>query len=183
MKIHQYKKIGMIVIFVVLLCGLYGYYCMSEKGPIYEFNSKRDTAAILNLFDKNWYWLIANESSSPSFYLKYRTPNENPAYFGKLQVKVMRENNELVGFVAYYKEKPEEEEWRLLFLAVDEKFRGKGYGSTLAEYAMQDMIKQGAKKIGLWTRLSNPAQRIYKRLGFVELYYTEGGYIYFEYYP
>jgi ribosomal protein S18 acetylase RimI-like enzyme len=179
---NKSKKIGITVIFAALLCGLFGYYCIHEKGPIYEFNTTRDTSAILDLFDKNWHWLIANEGSSPAFYLKYRTPNENPAYFGKLKLKVLREKNEFMGFVAYYMEQPRK--GQLLFLAVDKKFRGKGYGTILAEYAMQDMTNNlGAEKIGLWTRLSNPAQRIYKKLGFVESYYTEGGYIYFEYYP
>ncbi len=154
---------------------------MAEHGSIYEFNAERDTQDILNLFDQNWYWLIANEGSSPAFYLKYRTPNENPAYFGKMNIKVLREDDKCVGFVTYYMEQPKE--WRLLFLAVDEKYRGKGYGTMLARYAMDKMTQAGAEKIGLWTRLSNPAQSIYTKLGFVESYYTEGGYIYYEFYP
>ena len=176
------KTTGVVVIFAALLCGLFGYYYFSQTGPIYEFNAARDTKPILELFDKNWYWLIANEGSSPAFYLKYKTPNENPLYFGKLKIKVLREKNKLIGFVAYYMEQPEE--GRLLFLAVDEQYRGKGYGFTLAQYAMNDMINNmGALKIGLWTRLSNPAQHLYKKLGFVESYYTETGFIFFEYYP
>lgn len=182
METTKTKKIMLIFFLCLAGCaGIIGYNYLQEKGPIYDFNAERDTQKILNLFDQNWYWLIANEGSSPAFYLKYRTPNENPVYFGKLKIKVLRENNDLAGFIAYYMEQPKE--WRLLFLAVDEKWRGKGYGTALAEYAMNDMIAAGAEKIGLWTRLSNPAQRIYKKLGFKESYYTEGGYIFYEYYP
>ena len=182
MELNKRKKIGVVVIVIAALCGLLGYYCTYDRNPIYDFNPSRDTKPILDLFDKNWHWLIANEGSSPAFYLKYRTPSENPAYFGKLKIKVLREDDQTIGFVAYYMEQPEE--GRLLFLAVDEKYRGKGYGSLLAKYAIKEMIDHmGAQKIGLWTRLSNPAQRIYKKLGFVESYYTPGGYVFFEYYP
>ncbi len=177
-------KISFIALLCALFCGVgyyYHHYYMQEKGPIYEFDPQRDTQPILALFDQNWHWLIANEGSSPAFYLKYKTPDTNPLYFGKLKIKVLRENNDLIGFVAYFMEYPDE--WRLLFLAVDEKYRGKGYGTTLAQYAMSEMIKQGAKKIMLWTRLANPAQNIYKKLGFVESYYTESGFIFYEFYP
>ena len=179
MKMSRIKKISIIALICAVVCGGVWYYSSQEKGPIYEFNQQRDTAAILKLFDQNWDWLIANEGSSPAFYLKYRTPNDNPLFFGKLHIKVLREQDNLIGFVAYFLEY-HPDVWRLLFLAVDEKYRGKGYGTTLANYAIDDMIKRGAKKIALWTRLSNPAQNIYKKLGFVEGYYTEGGYIYYE---
>src|SRR5882724_5129205 len=79
------KQTIAIVTIVVFLCGAigggFGYYYMHEKGPIYEFNAERDTKVILDLFDQEWHWLIANEGSSPVFYLKYRTPHENPVYF------------------------------------------------------------------------------------------------------
>lgn len=179
MEMNKIKKIGIVVLVCALICGGgIGYYFLREQGPIYEFNPQRDTKPILDLFDRNWHWLISNEGSSPAFYLKYRTPHENPLYFGKLHIKVLREQNEFIGFVAYYME--QQDDWRLLFLAVDEKYRGKGYGTTLAQYAMNEMIKMGAKTVGLWTRLSNPAQNIYKKLGFVESFYTESGHVFYE---
>lgn len=150
-----------------------------ERGPIYSFNAERDTSAILTIFEKNRYWLLANEDSSPAFMLKYRTPNTNPSFFGKLIIKVLRQDNKVAGFVAYHRE---ENHWRLLFLAVDHEFRGHGYGALLARYAMNEMInKYGAQKIVLWTRVSNlPAQRIYKELGFTEVL-DSYGYLLFEY--
>lgn len=182
MVINRSKKI-IITGICALLLG-FGIYQVSfyEKGPIYTFNSTRDTKPILDIFDKNWYWLIANEGASPAFMLRHLTPTENPLYFGKLIVKVMRKGNEFIGFIAYYMEN--RTEGRLLFLAVDSKFRGHGYGHFLAEYAVEDMIDRGAQKIGLWTRLENvAAQKIYTSLGFTESFYTPGGYVFFEYIP
>jgi len=168
-----------------------------EQGPIYEFNASRDTAAIMDIFNQNWYWLLASENSSPAFMIKHRTPDANPMHFGSLHIKVLYEGqpetsfdklrtnggkeNKLAGFTAYYMET--QQQGRLLFLAVAHEFRGKGYGKVLAEYAMQEMFKMGATHIALWTRVSNlPAQRIYKELGFKEMF-DENGYVFFEYWP
>ena len=152
-----------------------------EQGPIYDFNASRDTVAIMDIFNQNWYWLLASEHSSPAFMIKYRTPDANPMHFGSLHIKVLYKEDKLAGFAAYYMETPQQ--GRLLFLAVAHEFRGKGYGKVLAEYAMQQMFAMGATHIALWTRVSNlPAQRIYKELGFKEMF-DENGYVFFEYWP
>jgi ribosomal-protein-alanine N-acetyltransferase len=72
---------------------------------------------------------------------------------------------------------------RLLFLAVDQDFRGKGYGKILAHRAMKELFNMGADHIALWTRVSNlPAQKIYREIGFKEIF-EDNGYLYFEYWP
>lgn len=186
--IHRIKKIHIIGGLIVgLVAGTIAYYYASNKcvvsqsaTGIYEFDSDRDTKQILEIFNKNWHWLIANEDTSPTFLFKYRTPNANPLLFGKMHIKVLRENGVLAGFISYYVDGPGD--WQLLFMAVDNTFRGKGYGKKLVEYALSDMIAQGAERIWLVTRLSNtPAQRIYEAVGFKEYEYTESGYVYFEY--
>ena len=157
------------------------YYQNVERGPIYTFNADRDTKEIMDIFHKNWYWLLASEHSSPAFMIKNRTHDANPMHFGSLHIKVLRENNRLAAFAAYFMENPTE--GRLLFLAVDQDFRGKGYGKLLAQHAMSELFKMGATHIALWTRVANiPAQRIYKDLGFKEAF-EDNGYIFFEYWP
>ena len=161
-----------------------------EQGPIYNFNASRDTAAIMDIFNQNWYWLLASENSSPAFMIKHRTHDANPLHFGSLHIKVLypekphsaqEARHKLAGFAAYYMDTPQQ--GRLLFLAVPHEFRGKGYGKLLAEYAMQQMFEMGATHIALWTRVNNlPAQRIYKELGFKEVF-DENGYVFFEYWP
>ena len=102
-------------------------------------------------------------------------------HFGSLHIKVLYQKNTLAGFAAYFMENPQE--GRLLFLAVAHEFRGKGYGKLLAQYAMKQMFTMGATHIALWTRVSNlPAQRIYKELGFKEMF-DDNGYLFFEYWP
>ena len=174
------KKIVSILSLVALLGTATLLYIYShQQEHIYEYDPTRDMKPILELFDQNRYWLLSNEDSSPLFMLKNRTPNENPRYFGALKIKTLYKGNQLAGFTAYYMK--EAHVGQLLFLAVGHSFRGKGYGKKLAEYAIDDLIKLGAHKIVLWTRVSNiPAQNIYKNLGFVEVLDTGDGYLYFE---
>jgi len=154
-----------LVLFGGVTAGLI-YYLSLEKGPIYEYDAKRDKKDILSLFDANWYWLInvPRGHYSPEFTFKYKTPKRDPRYFGKLIIKVLRENNEFVGFTAYYK--VSFYKGQFLFLAVDKAFRGKGVGTKLARYAVEDLFKRGCSVVFLWTRPNNPARFLYKKLGF-----------------
>jgi len=181
---NRTKKIILLFSIALATCGgiaTFIHHKNISQGPIYDFNPSRDTQAIMDIFNQNWYWLLASEESSPAFMIKHRTPNTNPLYFGSLHIKVLYQEDKLVGFTAYYMETAQQ--GRLLFLAVAHEFRGKGYGKILAKYAMQQMFAMGANHIALWTRVSNlPAQRIYKELGFKEMF-DENGYVFFEYWP
>ena len=159
------------------------YQSNTEQGPIYIFNPTRDTQEMMDIFHQDWYWLLASEESSPAFMIKHRTYDANPAHFGSMHIKVLRENDNgrLAGFATYYMET--RTKGRLLFLAVGRDFRGKGYGKTLALHAMEELFKLGADHVVLWTRVSNlPAQRIYREIGFGEMF-EENGYLYFEFWP
>ncbi|HLW72955.1 MAG TPA: GNAT family N-acetyltransferase [Candidatus Babeliales bacterium] len=184
MLTNRIKKIIFLISLTLAACGgvgAYVYYINANQGPIYDFNAARDTQPIMDIFNQNWYWLLASPDSSPSFMIKHRTYDTNPIHFGSLHLKVVREQDKLAGFTAYYMENPQQ--GRLLFLAVDQNFRGKGYGKMLAQRAMQELFAMGADHIALWTRVSNlPAQRIYKELGFKEMF-DDNGYVFFEYWP
>lgn len=170
---------------VLLAGGVFHWYYLSNtstakfsKGPIFEFDDARDTQDILNLFESNWHWLVASDDYSPAYMLKNRAPNENPLYHGKLSLRVLREQNTFVGFIAYYKKKPTE--GFILFVAVKEEFRGKRYAEQLMDYALDDLRLQGAQTVWLITRLSNMrAQALYRRLGFRELQHDDE-FIYFQ---
>ena len=108
MKLVQnswFKKILMIVCLGAAVAGGW-YYFHTPQTNIQEFVESRDMQKILDLFDKNWYWLTpqTREEFDPSVYFKYRTHSHSPAHFGKLLVKVLYEKESFVGFIAYYKE-------------------------------------------------------------------------------
>lgn len=153
------------------------------ESKIFSYQPERDKQEILDIFKKNWYWLIASrENYDPDFIeflLDNRTPSkEEQRYYGKLVLKVLRENNEFIGFTAYYMKNFFI--GQILFVAVRSEFRGKGYAQKLMQHAINDLKQQGATSINLLTRTTNEtAQKLYKRLGF-QVMQEDNGFVYFE---
>lgn len=150
-----------------------------QRITIDEYDQARDEKAIKDLFHEDYYWLYPDTSydveAHMGFTLKYRAPNENPLYVGTLQVKVLHVDDQFAGFTAYYKKTPTE--GMLLFLAINKNFRKHGFGEKLARYAVEELKKMGSQKIVLVTRETNPAQNIYRRIGF-EKTSIEDGFLY-----
>ena len=104
--------------------------------------------------------------------LKYHSPNADIRNTGKLKIKTLRDDGQLAGFVTYYKDSTGK--GHVQFLAVDEKFRGKGFGEQLMRYALDDLKKMGVKHIDLFTRPINyAAQKVYKKVGMHETHRSE----------
>lgn len=152
-----------------LACGIgYGVYRYQnfEQGPIYEFDAQRDTKPILDIFERDWYWLVAGDDYSPEFMLQYRAPKQDPVFAGRMHIKVLREQDTFIGFVAYYMKNAQV--GFLNFVDINPDFRGKRYAQQLVRYAINAMKDLGASRIDLVTRPSNVSARaLYKRLGFV----------------
>ena len=164
---------------VTFLIGV-GYHLLSPAERIYDFNEKRDTAFILDLFEKDLYWLVAEGSDfSPEYMLKHRASSKKSEHVGNEIIKVMYKGNTPVGFITYHKKKFYE--GAIHFIDVAKEFRSKGYGLILLSYGVKDLIARGVAKIGLVTRTNNySAQAIYKKAGFTESWRTDG-FVYFEY--
>jgi len=179
-KIFKFALLlGVVIAFSVGM--LYYYSSVSVKGPIYDFVYERDSQSILKIFDKDWYWLVeeSRETYSAEFMLTKRSRDKNPKNFGTLIIKVAQENDQLAGFVAYYRKSLVR--GCLLFLGVADEFKRKGYGKQLAEYAVKDMLSMKMSVIELVTRVNNTrARSLYKKLGFKEVK-IEGGFVTYEY--
>ncbi|MCX5922897.1 MAG: GNAT family N-acetyltransferase [Candidatus Dependentiae bacterium] len=148
-----------------------------EQSSIIAYDAVRDRQNIKDFFTTDRYWLLSSDDYNVDMMLDHKAPNDNPLYVGALNIKVLRENGQFVGFAAYYKKTPTE--GMLLFLAVKKEFRGKGYGAKLAQYALDDLKKMGISKVTLVTRTNNlSAQAVYRKLGFAETS-RDDGYVYF----
>jgi len=171
MMTKHLTKIAGLIIFAGLVAATFYYYLPYTNGSetnIRDYNETKDTQEILDLIAKDRYWLIASDDYSPEFMLKNRAPNvQEKEYYGKLNIKVLYQGDNFVGFVAYYLKNFFT--GHLLFLAVKEEFRGKGFAKQLMDYALNDFKKQGASMVFLVTRTSNTkAQSVYKKTGFTE---------------
>lgn len=173
---------------VLVIAGMLGYTAyyyfvpvvIAPNNEIQDFNEERDTADILKIFDENWYWLVEGNDYDPVAMLKTKTPStREPRYKGQLHIKVLRKDDQFIGFTTYYLRAPGQ--GQVQFLAVNPEFRGKGYGEQLMNYALQGLKKLGAQTISLVTRTINyPAQKVYKKTGFTEVYRNENGLVFFE---
>ncbi len=179
------KKLSLALIFssVCIAAGFGVYYNLYQKVGIYDFNDRRDTPFVLDIFKHNWEWLIAGVS--PTFapdYVTHMLHNRTSRDFqqkGAMTIKVLYQGRSPAGFVSYYKKKFYE--GRILFLGVLDQYRSKGYGYQLFKYAMNDLIAQGCTKITLVTRTTNyPAMKVYTRAGFKEIK-RDDGFVDFEY--
>jgi len=190
-RVRRSKWTKIILGFMVgLLFTVLALWWFEKKSFVIEnFDSKGDTAAILEICDKNWYWLVANVEkedyslqdpdiieirNDTIFMFKHQTPDQNPQNFGKMKIKVLRDGGKLAGFVTYYK--MNFFRGKLLFLGVSSDFRGKGYGTVLVNYAVNDMFKNmGLSIVELDTRTNNVRARgLYKKLGFIGTPLEEG---------
>ena len=173
------KKLLLVSVIALSIGGGAAYYFTQERGPIYHFNEQRDTAELVELMKKNAYWLSDNPNFNPEFHLKYRTPDTRPSSAGTLSIRVLRQEDKLVGFIAYHMRSAAL--GFVLFIAIKPEFRGKRYGQQLMRYAVDDLTRKGAVKIRLVTRPANkPGHALYKRFGF-KLMREDDTFSYFEY--
>ena len=182
------KKITIIIaalLFAFAGCG-YFMYTRCCKSNIYNFDEQRDSAFITELFKNDWYWLVAgiteDFSDEAAEYVRNLLHNRSTTRMKKgktVTIKVGYEGNKPVGFVAYYLKKFYL--GRLLFIALFPEFRSTGWSTRLVDYAMNDLISQGAARIDLVTRTNNyAAMKLYQRVGFKETK-REDGFVDFSY--
>ncbi len=179
---------------LVMVSGLvagsyYGYHAIqsyyTEHGSIRSYGTAQDEAFIKNEFKENWYTLIATPTYDVDFMLEKKAPNDRePQFFGKMAIKMLYEDNQPIGFITYYMQTSYQGD--ILFLVIGKNHRGKRNGEKLLHYAFNELKKQGAKTVKIFTRTENTsAQKLYTRIGFVETHrYTgeqmpkEGGIFY-----
>ena len=162
-------KKKMFMSLVVALISAFGasfYFKPSNKNTeIKDFDKQRDTEFVLDGFKRDMYWLVENPEFSTDFMIENMSPNKDPQYFGKLNFKVLFENNKPVGFTTFYKVKFYE--GKIQFIYVHPDFRNKGYAKQLVKYATNALFNMGVSIVKLDTRVNNaPAIKAYEKAGF-----------------
>lgn len=170
---HSSMRDTLIAWMLVFCVVIIGYYGGTSYPGIYTFDKMRDMHSIMQLFQKDWYWLVATDDDYPvEFMFKYQTPDYDARYFGTLKTNVLRRGNELLGFVSYYKES--DAQGLILFLGVDSRFRRQKVGDRLLRYAVGQLKRMGSAQIRLAVREQNvPARTLYERVGFHVIEYDE----------
>jgi ribosomal protein S18 acetylase RimI-like enzyme len=165
---------------ITLLGGSTG--CFKPQGPhIMEFDIARDGKEIMAIFDREWNWLLPGDRTTyaPEVMLAYRAPHADPLYAGRMQIKVLREADTFIGFIAWYLKSPTV--GFLNFVVVNPEFRGKRYAEKLVRHALNAMKQQGVQKVTMVTRPWNErARAVYDRIGFTTTG-LDDDFVYYEY--
>lgn len=155
-----------------------GFYFTRNSDGIYDYKADRDKAAVVDIFNRNWSWLITSPDYSIDYMLDTKSSSKDPQNLGNLTLKVYREGGKTAGFLAYHKKKFYE--GFILFVAVDEKYRGKGYAHKMVQEAVKNLKAMGCTVIELFTRVLNkPARKVYEGEGFKE-FWTDGTFIRYQ---
>ncbi len=177
---HSYLFAGIAMIAITLVCWLvYLYWPASVSDGIHDYSAKRDRQAILDIFEKDWYWMVEGDrnSFSPAKMLDTKSPKEaryNPALRGQEKIKVLLVNGKVGGFITYYKRKAYLGHVHLI--NVLSEHRGHGYANKLMRIAIDDLFSDPTiSMVKLAVRRNNQtAIKLYKRLGFFEMNDREG---------
>lgn len=169
----------------LLISTFFTYSWFRYDNGIINYVESRDKDAIKAMFSDEWKMLISDESMdsySVDFMLDNRSPMQH-AKSDKLILKVLRENGQTVGFLAYYPKSAFW--WHLLFLVVDKDHRKKGYATKMLQFTIDDMIARGAVKITIFTRLANTkARALYQgKFGFKDIAHYDDKYMDLVWYP
>ncbi len=169
-NLYKYFVAGLMLIGTAVI-GMIIYLYWPVSDGINNYNAKRDRQVILDIFDKDWYWLVSGDRSSfsPEHMIDTNSPNKyNADLQGKEKIKVFLVNGKMAGFITYYKKKAYQ--GQIHIIQVLPEYRGRGYAKQLMRSAIDDLFKDPAiSLIKLVTRTNNPtAIKLYLGLGFTE---------------
>jgi len=145
----------------------------ARDGVVSEYDSIRDKQEIFELFKKNWDML---EGSSVQNLGEFKLSLQDPEHLKKRlflantdsgQLKVLRNSDELVGFI-FYSMGIENKKALIKRLAINEKFKRKGCGQYLLNHAINDLKTMGACRVRIGVFANNTsAIKLYKnKMGF-----------------
>lgn len=169
MKRNLKYGIALFACTTLIVGGAYQIYQYVHREPLYmrDFDYQRDASFIKQLFEKNWYWLIAADEYDVDYMLVHKLTNKDPRRAEKLIIKTLYHEKDPVGFIAYFKQSFYSGGIR--FVCVDDAYRSRGYAKYMVSYALRDLKRQGISSVQLVTRTVNyAAQKVYTSLGFVE---------------
>jgi ribosomal protein S18 acetylase RimI-like enzyme len=116
---------------------------------------------------EEWFTLFLIPRETPIMHrmLVHRQPGD-PLHKDKLlAIKVLREGNELIGFVTYFV--ANHTLGIIELLAINQRFRGNGYGKKLIAFVQQEFKAHGIANLNLYCQENNVgALNMYHHLGF-----------------
>lgn len=163
------KRVLGAILFACVVVGSGVSYRWYQQGSLSVFADKsirlyaggKDRALVTKIFKENFYTLTANPDHDFDLMLERRSPNKwETKYFGKMDTYMIYDGDRPAGFISFYMRSTYQ--GQILFLAIDDEFRGKGYAKKLVQFALDQFKRQGAQVVKIATRTDNKvAQNLY----------------------
>lgn len=173
-KRHHYALLAFLI--ALSSIGIFWYKSDEQKTllEIRDYQEASDYGKLIELMEENFFWLSERRDFSPHRVLTWKAPFDNEKRKGEAIIRVALYDKLLAGFVAFFKNSPEE--GFIWLLAVDKNFRKRKIGEELMKNAIQELKEKNVKYISISTRsINTPALTLYKKLGFMEAYTNERG--------
>lgn len=169
-------RLSIISLAMVLLSG-----CGTQKREadgMYPYDKNLDRAFILQQFEQERFWLIADESKNydPADTLDTGILSYIQA---PVQFYIYYKDHKPVGFISYYKK--DYLFGKIQFVYVIPEYRRQGIAEKMIRFVFERMRKQGLFSVELVTRLINTSayDLYHKKLGFYKSY-DDGKYVFLE---
>lgn len=183
MEMKHRKTFGLLFICVLIAgIGFWYWYKQSACDGVVAYDALRDRAQVIALFQQNLKWLVQGpqyQSYDIEFMLDNRASAFDPINKRNLIFNCYCLQGKIIGFIAHFIKSF----YRgyILFIVVDQAYRGKGYAEQLLRHAIGQIAAQGCQVVELVTSIDNEsAQRLYHKVGFVETS-RDNDVIHFEY--
>ncbi len=175
-----------IYVFLIIIFGLIFLFLKNYKAPIINgvrlvnFEEKRDRLFIKQVINDDYDWLVNYPNFDVDFMIDNKVPSkERMEHLGKLNIKVLVDNEKPVGFLTYHP-KNFRTAW-IQFLAISKEARGKGYAKRILEDIFAELKEKGFENVQLLTRTNNErARNLYEKMGFELTESDPSGIVYFN---
>lgn len=141
--------------------------CAQADVSIKDFDIYHDMIGVTALVKASWSQLFWQpyDQKIIDFVLTKACPADIRYHDKKLSIKVMRAGSTIIGFATYFE--PQLGICHIELLAIDQKYRGKGYGKKLIEYVYNECKAKNTPLLELCVYERNkPALDFYTHLNF-----------------
>ncbi len=142
---------------------------VTTQEKVMDYVDDRDRAQVLAIIKMNKDALISNEyalcfDEEKALINRTLSPNTDKKN-GTALIKVVRDNNEVAGFMMYEPTCPSIRVCHIGLIAVKKEQRNKGFASALLKSAIQEVKVQGVSKVWAWIKKNDVvAKHIWEKI-------------------
>ncbi|KKR96819.1 MAG: hypothetical protein UU47_C0007G0037 [candidate division TM6 bacterium GW2011_GWE2_41_16] len=172
--IWKNKKIALSIVLLLGVVSASSYVFYRHRQTLGNVTIQRyatgDDQMIRTFFKDNWYWMVGDEcvDFSLDYVLTHMVSSNRPQDARPLTIDMLYKDKKTIAFIMYFQK--DSFNGKILFVGVQQNWRGHGYSGKLTQHALKTLCAQGCINVEIVTRVQNTsAQAAYVKAGFVEI--------------